>query len=421
MIGAIADDFTGATDIAVAFRRAGLRVVIHFADPTDDALPEHDVAIVALKSRTIPAEDAVRQSLHAVRWLRAHGAQQIFFKYCSTFDSTAAGNIGPVTDALMDELEAKRTVFVPASPEHLRTQYMGHLYVDRLLLSDSHMRHHPLTPMTNSFIPDVLAAQTCRRVGLIDESHVHSGAESIRAELADAVDQAVPYVVVDAITDADLRQIGEAVADDPLVTGAAGIAAGLGHAVARRLGHARRPASVPARAFPAAPTAVLAGSCSARTLEQIDAARAAQHPSFRLDAIATPDADALAAQALVWFDEQPERPAPMIYSSLPPAELKRVQDALGVQRSSDILETAMGKIAEGLVDRGVRRVVVAGGETSGAVVTALGITGGQIGAEAAPGVPWIHTGGDEPLELLLKSGNFGDVNLLARAAEEAVR
>lgn len=416
MIGAIADDFTGATDIAVAFRRAGLRVVILFNGPHETNLPDHDVTIIALKTRTIAPAEAVRQSVEAMEWLRTHGAKQIFFKYCSTFDSRPEGNIGPVADALMHLLRTERAVFAPSSPEHLRTQYMGHLFVDRLLLSDSPMRHHPLTPMRDSFIPSVLASQTAHPVALIDHRDVRGGRNRISALLDTAVREGTPYVVVDAISDSDLVEIGEAVVFDPLVTGAAGLAGGLGAAVARRLGRSTRrdgdddPIGV-------VPAVALAGSCSARTLEQIAHMRHA-HPSLLLDAVATPDSETLAAQALAWYDQQEADSAPLIYSSLPPAQLRLAQAALGAERASAILETAMGLIARGLVDRGVKRLVIAGGETSGAVVTALDVDGGVIGEEAAPGVPWIFTGGDAPVALLLKSGNFGDPQLLTRAVME---
>lgn len=413
MIGAIADDFTGATDIAVAFRRAGLRVAILFNGPHDAVLPTHDVAIIALKTRTIAPEEAVRQSVEAVEWLREHGAKQIFFKYCSTFDSRPEGNIGPVADALMELLQTDRAVFVPSAPEHLRTQYMGHLFVDHLLLSDSPMRHHPLTPMTDSYIPSVLASQTTTAVALIDHRDVRRGRQRIATSLTAAERSGTPYIVVDAVTDSDLVEIGEAVVYDPLVTGAAGLAGGLGAAVARRIG---RPTRSRLREDPLGevPAAALAGSCSARTLEQI-AAMQDEQPSLLLDAVTTPDSAGLAEQALAWFDTQPAGSAPLIYSSLAPAELRRTQEILGTDRASDILETAMGLIARGLVARGVRRIVVAGGETSGAVVTALDVNAGVIGEEAAPGVPWIFSADEEPIALLLKSGNFGDSELLSRA------
>ena len=411
MIGAIADDFTGATDVAIAFRRSGLRVVVLFHVDDDTELPDNDVTVVALKSRTIPAADAVEHSLRAVHWLRAKGATQIFFKYCSTFDSRPDGNIGPVADALARALGTERAVFVPASPQHLRTQYMGHLFVDRVLLSDSPMKHHPLTPMTRSYLPDVLREQTAHEVGLIDIRDVRDGSQRIRHLL----DAAEPYLFVDALEADDLRLIGAACVDDELVTGAAGLAAGLGAAHAARRARPSLNGHVDVATAFGATGVALAGSCSARTIEQVEHMKSVGHPWWRLDALRTPDAVVLAEDALEWFDRQSPGSSPLVYSSTPPDDLRRAQRSLGTDTASTILETAMGLIARGLVDRGVTRLVVAGGETSGAVVTALEISGGVIGEEAAPGVPWIHVA-DPPVDLLLKSGNFGDVQLLARAA-----
>ena len=369
MIGVIADDFTGGTDVAVFFRRSGLRTIIVFGVPGADAeLPDHDALVVALKTRTIEPAAAVADSLAAVRWLRGHGADQIFFKYCSTFDSTADGNIGPVADALADHLDAAIAVVVPASPAHGRTQYLGHLFVQRQLLSDSPMRHHPLTPMTNPRMAEVMAAQTGRPVGLIPLPTVRAGADAIRAELDRLGGEGFRYAVVDAIDDNDLELIGRAVAGDRLVTGAAGLAGGLGSALSdRRSGTAGEIDPVGDR-----PAAVLAGSCSARTLEQITHLQHTQ-PAFLLDALTTSDSQSLAAAALAFYDQQPGGSAPLIYSSLPPAELRAVQEAVGAGRAAAILEAAMGRIAQGLISRGVRRLIVAGGETSGSVVSALGV------------------------------------------------
>lgn len=301
MIGAIADDFTGATDVAIAFRRSGLRVVVLFRLDDATELPDTDVAVVALKSRTIPAADAVEQSLRALHWLLARGATQIFFKYCSTFDSRPDGNIGPVADALAKALGTGRTVFVPASPQHLRTQYMGHLFVDRVLLSDSPMRHHPLTPMTRSYLPDVLREQTAHDVGLIDIRDVRRGSRHIRYLL----DTRQPYLLVDALEDGDLRVIGEACVDDDLVTGAAGLAEGLGAAHAARLARPALDAHADAAAHALGAAGVaLAGSCSTRTLEQVEHMKSVGHPWWRLDALSNPDAVVLARDALEWFDRQ---------------------------------------------------------------------------------------------------------------------
>lgn len=407
VLGSIADDFTGATDVAVAFRRGGLRTLLFFGVPTETVdLPPHDAVVVALKSRMLPAAEAVSVSLEALDWLRHNGSQQIYVKYCSTFDSTPLGNIGPVLDALSQALSATPVVTTPSSPEHGRTQYQGHLFVGETLLAESHMRHHPVTPMTDSSLPRLLRAQTDEQVSLIAHETVRRGEAAMTIAIHNAEAQ---YLLADAITEADLRAIGRVVANAPLVAGAAGLAGGL--AVAKKSSH---PASNDRR-VPSGPAAVLSGSCSARTLEQIATMLRLGRPAHRLDPVTTPDPVALAADTLTWYDSLPPGDGPLIYSSLNPADLKRTQDALGVERSAEILERATGLIATRLVERGVRRLIAAGGETSGAIVTALGISGGVIGAEAAPGVPWIHPVGDHPA-LLLKSGNFGDPDLLATAS-----
>ncbi|MCB5906535.1 3-oxo-tetronate kinase [Streptomyces pinistramenti] len=420
MIGVIADDFTGATDVAVAFRRAGLRCLIAFGTPAADrAAAPHDVLIVALKSRTTPRAQAVNDSLGALTWLTAQGAGQIYFKFCSTFDSTPDGNIGPVLDALAGQLDAPTVLLTPSSPEHGRTQYLGTLFVGEQPLSETPMRHHPLTPMTDSRLVRVLQRQTTRPVALVPHPAVRRGADEIRRR---AARRGRGYLLVDAIDTDDLNEIGRAVADHPLVAGAAGLAGGIAAAVADSLAGATgsRPAVDDTDPVGDAPAAVLTGSCSARTLEQIAAHRSAGRPTYRLDALADHDPAALARTALAWYDTQPSAPAPLFHSSLPPEELRAVQDALGVQESAALLEDALGRIAVGLVERGVRRIVAAGGETSGAIVTALGITGGEIGPEAATGVPWIYGPGShprthEPFALLLKSGNFGEPDLFLRA------
>lgn len=417
MIGAVADDFTGGTDVAVAFRRAGLRSVILFGMPAENlALPHADAVVVALKSRTIDPAEAVVQSLQAASWLQNHGARRLFFKFCSTFDSTPSGNIGPVADALVDLVGSTVTTVTPSSPQHDRRQFMGHLFVGDKLLSESPMRHHPLTPMTDSYIPGVLRCQTDRQVALLDHRTVQTGSDAIAGLLADARVTGDRYVVVDAVTEADLAAIGEALVDAPLVTGAAGIAAGLGAAIARRGDVIGTGGSAGSDPVGEVRSVALAGSCSARTLEQIGEMQR-RRPSFRLDALATPDSQALAEGALTWFDNLPQADAALIYSSLPPEELRATQEVLGTERASIILETAMALIAQGLIERDIRRIVVAGGETSGAVVSALEVGVGVIGSEAAPGVPWIYTASKPQRALLLKSGNFGAPDFLTMALD----
>ncbi|MFI6906950.1 3-oxo-tetronate kinase [Nonomuraea sp. NPDC050394] len=415
MIGAIADDVTGATDVAVALHRHGLRTLLFFDTPaaenglpTEAGSPAYDAVVIALKTRTAPRAQAVERSLAALDRLRAHGVGQVYFKYCSTFDSTPDGNIGPVLDALADALDAPLVAMTPSSPEHGRTQYLGHLFVGERLLSESHMRDHPLTPMTDSYLPRVLEAQSAHRAGVVPLAVVRGGPAAIEAHLAGLRREGVRYALMDAVEDADLVAAGRALGGPRLVAGAAGLAAGLARART-----AIAPGDPPAH-VPAGRAAVLAGSCSARTLEQVRAVIEHGRPAHRLDALAEPDPEALAANALAWYDAQrPEDGAPLIYSSLPPAGLHEVQRALGRERSAELLESALGRIASGLVERGVTRLVAAGGETSGAVVGALGVTGGVIGPEAARGVPWIFT---PSLTLLLKSGNFGEPGLLLDAS-----
>lgn len=406
MIGAIADDFTGATDVAVAFRRGGLRTLLFFGVPPDTTdLPGHDAVVVALKSRMIPAADAVSHSLEAFRWLRRNNATQIYFKYCSTFDSTPRGNIGPVLDALSKALSATTVVTTPSSPQHGRTQYQGYLFVGDTLLAESSMRGHPVTPMTDSHLPRLLRAQTDHSVALVTHEAVRCGEATLHTAIQNADAR---YVLVDAVTEDDLRVLGRVVASAPLVAGAAGLANGLASAQRQAL-------PIDTDMVHDGPAAVLSGSCSARTREQVGVMLSLGRPAYRLDPVACPDPDALAAGALSWY-EGSTKDGPVIYSSIDPVDLQRTQDALGVQRSAEILEKATGLIAVGLVDRGVRRLIAAGGETSGAIVTALGVSGGEIGAEAAPGVPWIRPVESGKPMLLLKSGNFGAPDLLAMAS-----
>ena len=423
MLGAIADDFTGGTDVAVAFRRQGLRTVIYFKLPMADVVPPSvDAIVVALKTRMIPASDAVAHSLEALTWLRNCGAEQIYFKYCSTFDSSPRGNIGPVLDALADRLAVRSVIQTPSSPEHLRSQYQGYLFVDNYLLAESHMRHHSVTPMTDSSLPRLLTAQTDAIVGVIHHAIVRQGAQRIETAVLDAERRGQKYLFVDALDDGDLRAIGQAAMHSPLVAGAAGLAGGLAAAIA-----ASRTSLVDdivkhsdVEMATLGSVAVLAGSCSTRTLEQIAVLRKCGHPLFRLEVDGVRDPTALAREALAWFDRQPLLRAPLIYSSLEPVALHRVQETFGVARSAQVLEEAAGRIALGLVERGVTRIIVAGGETAGAIVTALDVGGGIIGPEAARGVPWIFatTASKHDIALLLKSGNFGDAHFLERVSTQ---
>ncbi|MFK4600056.1 3-oxo-tetronate kinase [Streptomyces pristinaespiralis] len=411
-IGCTADDFTGGTDVAAAFRRAGLRTALVFGPPDDTtALPaDCDAVVVALKSRSTPADEAVTDSLAAQRWLWTKGAAQIYFKYCSTFDSTPHGNIGPVTDALMDAAGAAVTLHCPASPPNGRTVYQGHLFVHDQLLSDSPLRHHPLNPMTDSALVRLLSAQTSHRVGLIDWSTLRRGVEAVREAVVAHQQAGVRHVVADALTDDDLAVLGAATLELPLVAGAAGLAEGLGHAYPTAGPTAAEPWPREGRA------AVLAGSCSARTLDQIAQFYAAGLPSLHLDVLAAATGRDVTGEALAWYEDQdPDLPV-LIYASASPEELAAVQAQLGVAEAAAQVEELLGALASHLVERGVRRLLVAGGETSGAVTTALGIRAVLVGEEADPGVPWTYaTTKNGDLALMLKSGNFGAPDLFTRA------
>ncbi|MFN9335325.1 MAG: 3-oxo-tetronate kinase [Alphaproteobacteria bacterium] len=412
LLGCIADDFTGATDLANTLVKGGMTAVQVIGVPTGP-LPEADAIIIALKSRTAPVGEAVAQSLAACDALLAAGAKQIFWKYCSTFDSTDQGNIGPVADALLKRLGSGFALACPAFPTNGRTIYLGHLFVGNALLNESGMENHPLTPMTDANLVRVLGRQTDGAVGLVPFTTVEQGAAATRQAMMRLAEQGRRYAIVDAVTDQHLLAIGEAAAQHALITGGSGVAMGLPE-------NFRRAGLLPARGDAArlppmqGMTAVVAGSCSRATLGQIGLAR--DHvPVLELDALATPDAAALTAQALEWVTGKlaADRPV-VIAASAPPEKVAALQAKLGRDAAGALIEAAMATIAEGLVARGVGRLVVAGGETSGAVVQRLGVTALRIGPEIDPGVPWTFA---EPrgLHLALKSGNFGARDFFLKA------
>ena len=413
ILGAIADDFTGATDLANTLVRQGMRTVQLIDVPSPGTpVPDVDAVVVALKSRTIPANEAVHQSLAALDWLRAAGCRQYFFKYCSTFDSTDDGNIGPVAGALLAALDSDFTIACPVFPETGRTLYRGHLFVGDRLLSDTHMRSHPLTPMTDSNLVQVLQRQTQHRVGLAGHADVAAGVDGLRARFDALRAGGAAMALVDAITDADLMTIGAACQDLPLITGGSGVAMGLAE-VYRTQGWLA-PRNAAATQAVAGPEAVLSGSCSAATLEQV-ARFANRWPCFRVDPLALAAGDDVAGDALAWAAPLLDQGPVLIAASAEPAAVKAAQDQIGRARAGELIETCMAGIAEGLVAGGVRRLVVAGGETSGAVVGALGVSGLHIGGQIAPGVPATVTIGDRPLALALKSGNFGGPDFFVEA------
>ncbi|KQW37853.1 3-oxo-tetronate kinase [Rhizobacter sp. Root404] len=407
ILGIIADDFTGATDVASMLVRAGMRTVQVIGIPEGPA-PDADAVVVALKTRTIPAADAVAESLAALGWLQNAGMQQCYFKYCSTFDSTPAGNIGPVTEALLDALGAPFTIACPAFPENGRTIFRGHLFVGDELLSDSGMRHHPLTPMTDANLVRVLQSQSRRSVGLIRYDTIAQGVAAVRDRIAALQRDGFALAIADATTNDDLRTLAAACADLPLLTAGSGLALGLPALYADRgwlVPDAQAAALDPAPGR----AAVLAGSCSTATNAQVQRWRDAGRPAFAVDPRALARGEAVAEAALTFARTQGDEPV-LVYATASAADLQSVQAELGAMQAGALVEACLARVARGLVDGGVRRLVVAGGETSGAVVQALGVAQLRIGAAICPGVPWTQAEGvatGSPLQLALKSGNFG--------------
>ncbi|MEU0479787.1 3-oxo-tetronate kinase [Streptosporangium sp. NPDC006013] len=408
LLGCLADDYTGGTDVAAALRRSGLRTLLLFGAPTPETtVPDCDAIVVCLKTRTAPADEAVRQSLAVHRWLLAQGVSHPYVKYCSTFDSTDQGNIGPVVDAVTQADDRPLTIVCPAAPEHGRTLYQGHLFVGDRLLSQSPMRHHPLTPMTDSDLVAVLGRQTPYPVALLAHEVVAQGGDAVRTALRDLRERGIRHVVTDAVDDHDLDTIAAAAGPLALMTGAAGLARAVGALLAQTAGEgAGGGETVPP--LPGGPGIVIAGSCSAATLEQVARARE-KFPSYRLH----PQAGDLIGDCLRWLEAHLGDGSVMVYSSAPPEERAETPPD-----TADVLEQALAAAARHAVERGARRVVVAGGETSGAVVNALGVTSVIVSAEADRGVPWCVTTASPPLALLLKSGNFGHPDLLVRAMEQ---
>lgn len=413
LLGCIADDFTGATDLANNLVRSGMRVVQTVGVPDGPLDAQVDAVVVSLKSRTIEPHLAARESVRALEWLKLQGAQQFYFKYCSTFDSTAKGNIGPVTDALMDALGTDFTIATPAFPDAGRTVFKGYLFVGDVLLHESGMQDHPLTPMKDPNLVRVLQAQTRHRVGLIDYKVIAEGEDAIRARISILKKEGVGIAIVDALSNDDLHRLGKALDGMPLVTAGSGVAIGL----PANFGIAPNPA---ASTLPVAQglQAVISGSCSRATNAQVADFIARGMPAFVLDPLKLMEDPGQISLALTWAAERLTGGPVLIYSTAKPDALKVVQDKLGVQQAGELVENALAKIAQGLIELGVGQLVVAGGETSGAVVQALGMNQLQIGEQIDPGVPWCAGNG---IHITLKSGNFGTPDFFTKAFERLVR
>ncbi|GAC1043344.1 3-oxo-tetronate kinase [Rhizobium sp. No.120] len=407
LLGCIADDFTGATDLAALLARSGLPVSLRIGIPQDRRHPSEMAAfeVIALKCRTSPVDIALEQARQAFGWLKDAGVGRFFWKYCSTFDSTADGNIGPVAEMLMAETGATQTIYCPAFPENGRSVFMGHLFVGEQLLSESPMRDHPLTPMRDSSLVRLLAPQVASSVGLANRNVVAKGAAALKARLQQLIGEGIRHVVVDAVCDDDLLAIAAASFDMPLLTGGSAIAGQLPRfyiekGLVSSLEHRQALPKVTGGSI------VLSGSCSAMTRRQVTN-YAGKVASLRLDPIAL--AQDGAAAALEWLRQQSPDAPKLIYATAEPDEVRQAQERLGRDKAGQVVENALSEIARAAFDYGTRRFVVAGGETSGAITQALGAAHLTIGPEIAPGVPWTFTTlGDETVALALKSGNFGE-------------
>lgn len=416
LLGCIADDFTGASDLASFLVASGMSTVQLIGVPEEAVdLEDVDAVVIALKSRTQETSEAIADSLKALEWLQKESCEQYYFKYCSTFDSTPEGNIGPVTDALLNALGEDFTIACPALPVNGRTVYNGHLFVHGALLSESGMENHPLTPMTDANIVRVLDQQTSGAVGLVNHQVLQQGVEATSNQLA-KLSEDHRYAIVDAIDESNLVTIGHACSNLKLLTGGSGLAIGLADNFEAKNLFKKKENS--AEIFCTDGDAVvLSGSCSKATQEQV-AIFKENHLSFKIDPIAIHSGNQSVAEIIDWFESNRSNGPLLIYATDDPSSIKAVQSQLGVSEAGEIVEGVMAQLVEKLSALGVTRFVVAGGETSGSVVKALNVKGLKIGPSIAPGVPLTQTLDESPKLLALKSGNFGDSQFFEKALSQ---
>lgn len=411
IFGCIADDFTGATDLCSSLHRAGQRTyLVTDLHAAPLAIPDVDVVVVALKSRAVEPELAVALSLEALDWLQRVGATRCYFKYCSTFDSTSKGNIGPVLDALADALAVRTTVVCPAHPEQGRTIYQGHLFVGTSLLAESPMANHPINPMRDSNVLRLMRAQTLREVTLLPYDIVMEGPCAIRTGLDQCAAEGVSYVVVDALDVGHLRAIAEACSDAPLLSGGAGV----GWALGAILNPASRPSAAEGVDPSEGPTVILAGSSSAATRGQISRVLG-RVPCLKFDPLAIVRQETSIEGILNWVLGNLDEQGIVVYASDDPERVGEIQGLLGTECASTIVEETLGAVARSVVAGGVRRLVLAGGETSAAIVRELGVGALEICEDLEPGIPWMRSADERALVFALKSGNFGSDALFEKA------
>ncbi|MEF1310133.1 four-carbon acid sugar kinase family protein [Vibrio mytili] len=414
-IGVIADDFTGATDAASFIVAGGLSAIQVNGLPAlvdEQTLSEYQQAqaiVVALKSRSCPTEQAISESITACRWLKEQGCTLIYFKYCSTFDSTESGNIGPVIDALMQELNCKQTLISPALPVNGRTVYMGHLFVYQQLLSESGMRNHPITPMTDSNLARLIESQSTGQASLLTHKDYASHEQAqIKLESLDR-----KYVVCDAIDDSDLKLLGQLSLTYPLVTGSSGLVGAIAAAIAQK----QKVESVPYCPAKGLRGLVISGSCSEMTNKQV--AEYKRHaPSLKLEIAKCIESENYIDNVEQWVLDATntnEQWFPLVYATVLPDELQEIKASYGSQASVAV-ENLFSQLIQRLKSHNFKVIISAGGETSGTVVRSLGSEVFSIGKTISPGVPWVRSLEDNTA-LALKSGNFGDERFFLQAQE----
>lgn len=418
-IGVIADDFTGATDIASFLVLNGLKTVQLCGVSSDTELPDVEAVVISHKSRSCPVPEALDETLASLKWLQDHDCQQIYFKYCSTFDSSSKGNIGPVTDALMEKLGETFTIFQPALPVNGRTVYNGYLFVGDVLLEESGMRNHPITPMTDSSLIRLVQMQSKGKCGLIDLATIRRGVDAIHEKIESLKSEGYSYAVLDAVDESDLVTQGLALKDMKLVTGGSGLAIGLARASAEADANSEKAQSL---GYPQGKKAVvLSGSCSVMTNKQVAFyAQKAACKEVNVDSLLAPNAnldDIVNSYQQFVLEHLQDEYAPLIYATTDPQQLERIQNQYGTDQSSAAVEQFFATLASKLKDQGCERFVVAGGETSGVITKALEVKGFFIGPAIAPGVPWVRSINNQ-ISLTLKSGNFGQEDFFLKAQKE---
>ncbi|HCE1504850.1 TPA: four-carbon acid sugar kinase family protein [Vibrio parahaemolyticus] len=410
-IGVIADDFTGGTDIASFLVKGGLNTVQLSGVPQIPIETDADAIVISLKSRSCAPSEAIEQSLNALTYLQQNDCTQIYFKYCSTFDSTEIGNIGPVTDALMAALKTKFTVVCPSLPLNGRCVFNGNLYVNGVLLNESGMRDHPITPMCDSNLVRLMDVQASGTTALINYQTVEQGCDAILTAYAVAQQEGYKYAVVDAFNEQQLSLIAQSLVDMPLITGGSGLAY---HIAALASQHKKQDSmmKVPNKV----PSVVLSGSCSQMTNLQVGAYQD-KAPAYAIEAERCLTDDRYAQQVSEWvMGQQGLEYAPMVYATANVEKMKQIQQQYGAEKASAAVEDFFAQLTEILSERGIRNFIVAGGETSGVVTQHLSLDALNIGKEIAPGVPWVFSL-DGHFALALKSGNFGSEQFFSQAQE----